>query len=480
MIRSEVRSFTSVLSLAILGSLTLSGVTEVIAHPSVHLEVICKSEAYDYSLICQSMMGPDIHMARGLLEVCKWKSQQRYCGKYIEAVDLNTYMRGEYSVSSSGCADEHNLVQEWCIVDSKEGQWRFDRVGPIVSFGGVTWHQFLAPAFQMFSDWNFSFVTGFFGGSLSADNQLIGYPPIHQHHHHLGEGQVEYISSPFIIHGDDQCLQNFGGPYCYMRSLPPGYGSRLEGPPFYRWHEVNDVREMGSVELSHYIFTALRLPCPTCSVSKPVSQYNLGISGILAPSSGGYHASHLVPAQCESISWNEASFPDSGLLVWAYLHTHQPGVQDMWLLRAPPEAAGLLDSPLVFAKNRALPLFSLPADFKNITATQRWLLSRANHQNARGRLNKQLHQTAPVCSFDHLKAPIEEQLPSDKLKKYYRLSPICQSFTAKKNERVSLVVFYSPRNTDDPNGFVQQHVSLRLWFLFDVERFASRDYCGKC
>jgi len=426
-------------------------------------DIVCVSESPEFQLFCENMINPDIAMAKNILSRCHWQNRQPYCGNLKEAPSVNAYMRGLFSVDSSGCTTKHDLIQETCTVDSNMGQWRFDRVGPLSSSGGFTWHQFLSPALQTFGDWNFSFATGFFGGSLTTENELLGYPPIHQHHHHLGEGQVEFYSSPFIIHGDDQCLSVYGGPYCYMRILPSGFGSRLEGPPFFRWHEVNDVREAGSSLLIHYVFTGLRLLCSTCEVSRTVSQFNLGVGGIPSPNDGVYHGTQLVPAQCESVSWNEAKLPDSGLLVWAYLHTHQPGVNDFWLLRRSPDSLGLLNTFLVFAKNQALPLLEI-----NTTSIQ---------SSLKGKLRE---RASLVCSFEHLKMPIQEGYGRPP-QQYYRLSPICETFKAQKDEVVTLIAFFSARDVNDSDGFVQQHTSLRLWFTFDNEHFASReDLCGKC
>ena len=86
--------------------------------------------------------------------------QRPWCGRYKEAMSLKAYMRADFTIWTEGCTEEHLLVQESCTVETTKGEWRFDRVGPMRSFGGKTWHQFLGPAFQDFA-WNNSgtFIT---------------------------------------------------------------------------------------------------------------------------------------------------------------------------------------------------------------------------------------------------------------------------------------------------------------------------------
>jgi|EP00966_Prymnesium_polylepis_P334297 hypothetical protein len=79
------------------------------------------------------------------------------------------------------------ITAQTCEVREGHGVWHFTRVEPFSTTGGDSW-----TAFQTYHDayWRhdndrtFLSVSDHVLGSVDASGELIGYPPIHQHHFH--------------------------------------------------------------------------------------------------------------------------------------------------------------------------------------------------------------------------------------------------------------------------------------------------------
>merc|ERR1712046_346293 len=68
-------------------------------------------------------------------------------------------------------------------------------------------------------------------GNIDTNHHLIGYPPIHQHHFHLG-GNGAVFSQDMQNHGDNQCAESEGGVSCLVRHAPDGMVWMLRDPVF--------------------------------------------------------------------------------------------------------------------------------------------------------------------------------------------------------------------------------------------------------
>ena len=84
-------------------------------------------------------------------------------------------------------------------------------------------------------------------GSADARGDLIGYPPIHQHHYHYYHASD--IHRDFLaVHGDNMCPGRDGA-YCTLVEYPNGSAFELV-PQLGIQAEFNDVRPSGSLPLS--------------------------------------------------------------------------------------------------------------------------------------------------------------------------------------------------------------------------------------
>ena len=79
-----------------------------------------------------------------------------------------------------------------CEVREGNGVWQFQRIGPFSTRGGNSWTSVVtAHDESMYAQWRVShegraslFVGDHVLGSADASGDLLGYPPIHQHHWH--------------------------------------------------------------------------------------------------------------------------------------------------------------------------------------------------------------------------------------------------------------------------------------------------------
>ena len=89
--------------------------------------------------------------------------------------------------------DNTTIRAQACEVREGNGVWHFTRVGPFSTRGGNSWTALETLHDEsMHAQWRVShegraslFVGDHVLGSADASGDLLGYPPIHQHHWHL-------------------------------------------------------------------------------------------------------------------------------------------------------------------------------------------------------------------------------------------------------------------------------------------------------
>ena len=152
------------------------------------------------------------------------------------------------------------------------GTWSVFRTGPLRTTGGDDWSaaimlRALDPTYGAARKIS---ISQYLLGSSLATGELVGYPPIHQHHFHLEESG----SPPFgaiVGHGDDQCLDAEGGLNCAIQTMPDGYAT-FARVPLDVYHEFNDVRPANSPALHTYSTVALQLTKAGSAPSRPFEQ----------------------------------------------------------------------------------------------------------------------------------------------------------------------------------------------------------------
>ena len=64
--------------------------------------------------------------------------------------------------------------------------------------------------------------------TVDAHGEVFSYPPIHMHHYHLYQVDVDGLLAPYShflkteTHGDSGCPISGLGGLCYMQTFPPG------------------------------------------------------------------------------------------------------------------------------------------------------------------------------------------------------------------------------------------------------------------
>ena len=232
--------------------------------------------------------------------------------------------------------------------------WTAFRMGPFVTRGGYDWngYQFLLNSSHV-PDCRRDDVhamSDVIVGNTDVEDQLLGYPPIHQHHFHFsGSGDV---SDPLLaVHGDQQCHESLGGAGCALRkSAPPGYAWFMRTPLIVNT-EFNDVRAANSSALASYIFLAYKTR--KCVAASPIRQIRLFVINL--PFTDAQRGTYLVRTVGETVAWVNGSFAQAPAawrqasinaslfenplptLLDGVFHSHSAMIDDIWLLQGTVE-----------------------------------------------------------------------------------------------------------------------------------------------
>jgi hypothetical protein len=219
--------------------------------------------------------------------------------------------------------------------DASSG-WTFTRVGPFVARGGYDWHD--GGIHHVPRNPNAKFITAKMFAPITPDGRILGYPPIHAHHVHMG---IDDIQHWFDSHGDSVCSEEQGGTACYLREQPEGYGfPLLETDEYSLDYILNDVRELGAPAMTFYLETSLRWSTDTSLT--PVSRANLRMH----PQPNHAYSTQLLPLE-DSIMWNTGKWLVDGRVVYSpmdqtpWVHSHRTFLKGEWAFAGSPEELGL-------------------------------------------------------------------------------------------------------------------------------------------
>jgi len=226
--------------------------------------------------------------------------------------------------------------------------WRAFKVGPFSTKGGYFWHhaawyfrnESASSLLPTFKDNVYAF-SDYFLGSLDALSSIIGYPPIHQHHFHFW-GAHEVVGDKLNAHGDNQCVAEEGGKYCYVRSAPRGLAYVSEGP-LTAFNDFNDVRYPSAPRMDSWMTVVVKIYEGT-SEPRRISATFFAAWPRPWRSRGTYE----IRTDMDSVVWYTSrllkqgpfgdardpyiiNIPASESILEAYSHSHSEHLQDVWL-----------------------------------------------------------------------------------------------------------------------------------------------------
>jgi len=190
--------------------------------------------------------------------------------------------------------------------------------------------------------------TAYYLGSIDHESQIVGYPPIHQHHFHFGYIQAgptlavprEYgsflarngydIASPSELmgnHGEDQCHQNESGPRCTVRSAPEGF-AYFQQSPLAAVNTFNDVRPLHSHPFKTWQVIAVKHDNPKHARGSMALTYLSALKPTLSRFTYALHA------RCDAVSWNAVEL-DIENVFEASMHGHASSLLDIWWFHGP-------------------------------------------------------------------------------------------------------------------------------------------------
>lgn len=242
-----------------------------------------------------------------------------------------------YYVWESMDADDESLGsperfdQQACF---SENGWAAFKVGPFYTAGGESWTGIRGllsdRTLKKFHHDIYAFDE-YVLGNVDEHDQLIGYPPIHQHHFHLfGSGSV--FDETMNNHADSQCAGREGGVNCLVRTAPPGYAWML-APRLGFASEFNDVRPLYSKLLPSWVYVALKSVNPKDKIQIRQLRYTFHPSDISLYLKGRRNT-FSIPTDLEHVGWSSHQMPaEVKETIEVYLHTHPGMIEDIWVFQ---------------------------------------------------------------------------------------------------------------------------------------------------
>ena len=222
-----------------------------------------------------------------------------------------------------------------CEVREGNGVWQFQRIGPFSTRGGNSWTSVVtAHDESLHSQWHVShegraslFVGDYVLGTADASGDLIGYPPLHQHHWHYFHAS-DFRRDFLAVHGDNTCPGRDGA-YCMFVEYPNGSAFELV-PQLGMQAEFNDVRPSGSPPLEWYAFAGLFIYDPALSKPRGMHAANVMSANLNAPN--GHRGTQMFDSTRDQVSWSTGTLSSVDYVVNTYFHAHPDMVDDIWLI----------------------------------------------------------------------------------------------------------------------------------------------------
>ena len=239
-----------------------------------------------------------------------------------------------------------------CQWTSDEGElWVARRIGPFTSTGGYTWYDLRVtdewPALSaVLRERSQTWLTGASTLTTDAETEVLGFPPIHNHHSHLlthNDTMAILLNHQDRVCGDPELRYR-----CLFTRFPESYGLLLD-QNLDMDGLFNDVRAAGCSPLSWYVEYAVKIAPPQ---QRPVLRTSLSMwytmHYALDSSSRMRFATFPVPAGTPVVTWVHTVPTVSGTMTMLWMHLHEGmGFDQTWFFDAPPKALGLDVAPFV-------------------------------------------------------------------------------------------------------------------------------------
>eukprot|EP00322_Chrysochromulina_rotalis_P027964 CAMPEP_0115849042 /NCGR_PEP_ID=MMETSP0287-20121206/11243_1 /TAXON_ID=412157 /ORGANISM="Chrysochromulina rotalis, Strain UIO044" /LENGTH=335 /DNA_ID=CAMNT_0003302993 /DNA_START=131 /DNA_END=1135 /DNA_ORIENTATION=- len=212
----------------------------------------------------------------------------------------------------------------WC----HHGDWFAYKLGPFQTSGDGVWGGIAAILNSSYLPYPFKdlhAVSNYMLASVDASGKLLGFPPLHQHHYHLGaSGGIVHLG--IHAHYESYCREEYGGQKCLYHAAPAGYAFMLR-ERIVMYDEFRDERPPNSHSLTSWVIAMVKW-----ADQKHVRQFayeRMDFFNVELPVRMG---AYLVNRDQPSFGWEEMvmrSHGGHGNLHDAYLHVHE-NVEDAW------------------------------------------------------------------------------------------------------------------------------------------------------
>eukprot|EP00316_Scyphosphaera_apsteinii_P004426 CAMPEP_0119323270 /NCGR_PEP_ID=MMETSP1333-20130426/60405_1 /TAXON_ID=418940 /ORGANISM="Scyphosphaera apsteinii, Strain RCC1455" /LENGTH=492 /DNA_ID=CAMNT_0007330671 /DNA_START=170 /DNA_END=1648 /DNA_ORIENTATION=+ len=253
----------------------------------------------------------------------------------------NAYYPVSYKVEAQSCA-----VPSF---DERAGDWWLTKVGPFYTHGGYDWTNVFAhihkPAVSRWATADGTvYVSDFMLASISKDNDIVGFPPIHQHHWHFS-GANNMYQTKMSTHGDTQAMGFDQGKYSLLKEYNTSLRlARRFVPNRMMWAEFNDVRPAGSASLEWYVHSLAFFLKPEEPMKVEIMSWAmLGVGALNVEQSRAFTFQYDTTKQYTV--WVYGAIPYMEEIIEAHWHTHQDMVEDVWFIHSTPDKLGLLEEP---------------------------------------------------------------------------------------------------------------------------------------
>jgi len=337
-----------------------------------------------------------------------------------------------------------NATLAFCQMETENGLWRAEYIGPFTSSGGYDWWQFGWKNALHLEDFTQSHIIAHWTGPVLADGSPLGMPPIHQHHVHLTPCSREvYCRSGLRVlehHGDWQFRDEEGG----VNSFGQFYGGASKTVTSISLSaELNDVRLEGSTTMTWYYRIALLIGNTNAT---KLSLHRIHGPGQSCSSQFCDVFPFPVPSGVDTFTIYGGVMPYGGIAAGIVFHAHQSAFH----------------GALFFSGNGSL---LRKTDIGTVPAFQTTLTSSTPFKS-NDRLQDHLLMRLPnlvVCHAKHASQTVHER-------RYDRAPvPKCSPWSFETGDAFTVVTFNGPTKFAVPSDIVREHA---IWYI----TYISADY----
>jgi hypothetical protein len=312
-----------------------------------------------------------------------------------------------------------------CINEMSNGaSWHVQRLGPFISHGNYSWHQFgwqdvfhLSSTLQRHTEG--VYITDRFLKAVDGRGHALHNPPIHVHHLHITPGiefgrfdwpyemcalEKKCYFMPYFLeqHGEYECERAEGSDNCVFAPYPEGYGVFVNRPLDFEG-EINDARAPDSIPLTWWLQVSIKVKPKKNFMMKALSNSLITNIGFFdEKQQDTYEHYFWVPTDRATVFWYTGRMPNSGRLIRNRLHIHQYVHDESFFFFASKEDLSLSEKWEVGLSDRGLtrPIDLSELGYGTFMEVKSFLLSRITNLNTNLNVDgmDDLQPPALVCS----------------------------------------------------------------------------------